>query len=953
MHWILSLVCFAAEPAPVANEAGLRFFESKIRPVLVKHCYGCHSAEAKKSRGGLVVDTRDGLLKGGDAGPAIVPGKPLESLLVKVLHHDGLAMPPKDKLSPDIIADFETWVKMGAPDPRDGKAAVVTKTIDIQAGKKFWSFQPLQRVATPLVRQNDWAQTNADAFILSALENRGLQPVRQADPATWLRRVCFDLTGLPPTPEELDAFLADSRPDARERVVDRLLGSPAFGERWGRHWLDVARYADSNGKDENLTFHEAYLYRDYVIGAFNADHRYDDLLREQIAGDLLPASSEAQRERQLIGSGFLILGPKVLANRDKEGRRLDVIDEQIDTIGRTVLGLSLGCARCHDHKFDPIPTADYYALAGIFSSTRTLNSFKLGNPVVSGWMLRPLSPEDEKRDAARQAHAAELKKVGDQLKKAKADLAAAEAGTPVLPTRLAGIVVDDPEAKRQGEWKESTFTKPYVGKGYLHDDRTGKGMKSVTFSVDLVQPGSYEVFVSYTTGNGRATNVPVTIQHADGSKTVKVDQTKKPNLEGLFQSVGTFRFEKSAKVTISNAGTVGHVIVDAVRLIPPGQPQKAEAPAGNKGLSPEQQARLEAARKLVADLEKREAQLKKGMPPAPRLVMAPQDEEKPTDLRIHIRGSHETLGPSVPRGTLQVVSWGEPLHITQGSGRRELAQWLVDPRNPLTARVYVNRIWKHLFGEGLVRSVDDFGIQGEPPSHPELLDTLALEFMENGWSTKHLIRKLVLSKTYGLASITEPAAEQADPENRLLWRANRRRLEAEPLRDAILALAGNLNRSMGGPVVSHLPERAITNESRGGIDTETNVRRSVYLPIIRNGLPGIFEVFDFADPDVAIGRRDTTTVATQALYLLNSRFVIAQARAAADRLLPLGDDHSRVRYLYRAALGRSPTDPEIKETLAFVSEFKADLGDKPGSEREAWAALVQAIVGCTEFRFVE
>jgi hypothetical protein len=393
--------------------------------------------------------------------------------------------------------------------------------------------------------------------------------------------------------------------------------------------------------------------------------------------------------------------------------------------------------------------------------------------------------------------------------------------------------------------------------------------------------------------------------------------------------------------------------VDAVRLIPPGEPQKVEAKPAEKGLSPEQKARLEAVRKKVGELEKLEAQLKASTPAEPRLVMAPMEEPKPSDLRIHIRGSHETLGPSVPRGTLQVVSWGEPLTIGEGSGRRELADWLADRRNPLTARVYVNRIWKHLFGEGLVRTVDDFGVQGEPPSHPELLDALALEFMDKGWSTKQLVRKLVLSRTYGLAVLSDPVAEQADPENRLLWRANRRRLEAEPIRDAMLAIAGNLQRSMGGPVVSHLPERAITNESKGGIETDTNTRRSVYLPVIRNGLPGIFEVFDFADPDVAIGRRDTTTVATQALYLLNSRFVIAQARAAADQLLPLGDDVSRVRQLYRAALGRLPTEPEIKTAQAFVAEFKADLGDKPGSEREAWAALVQAIFGCTEFRFVE
>ncbi|MGL4550590.1 MAG: DUF1553 domain-containing protein, partial [Gemmataceae bacterium] len=328
-------------------------------------------------------------------------------------------------------------------------------------------------------------------------------------------------------------------------------------------------------------------------------------------------------------------------------------------------------------------------------------------------------------------------------------------------------------------------------------------------------------------------------------------------------------------------------------------------------------------------------------------------EEVQADARIHVRGSHETLGASVPRGTLQVASWGGPMKVTAGSGRRELAGWLADGRNPLTARVFVNRVWGHLFGEGIVRTVDNFGVQGEAPSHPELLDALALDFVEAGWSAKALVRRLVLSRAYGLAVAGDGRSAAADPENRLLWRAHRRRLEAEPIRDAILTVAGSLDRRMGGPVVAELPDRAITNESKGGIETEGHTRRSVYLPVIRNGLPGIFEVFDFADPDVATGKRDATTVPTQALYLLNSRFVIAQARRAADRLLTAEDGPARVRRLYRAALGRSPSEPESQAAQRFVAEFQADLGGKPGAEREAWAALVQAVFGCTEFRFVE
>ncbi|MGL4555410.1 MAG: DUF1549 domain-containing protein, partial [Gemmataceae bacterium] len=564
---LLLAFAFHAEEAPKPPAAaGLRFFEQKIRPVLVKQCYECHSADAKKKRGGLLVDTRAGLLKGGDAGPAVVPGKPIESLLIKAMRHDGLVMPPKDKLSPEVIADFEAWVKMGAPDPRDGKAAASAGGIDIAAGKKFWSFRPPVRVPAPAVTDAGWPRGDVDRFVLAALEKKGLLPVRDADPAVWLRRVTFDLTGLPPAPEEIDAFDADARPDARERAVDRLLASPAFGERWGRHWLDVARYADSNGKDENLTFHEAYLYRDYVVAAFNRDRPYHELVREHVAGDLLGG------EEALVGSGFLVIGPKVLADRDQVRRRLDVVDEQIDTVGRTFLGLSLGCARCHDHKFDPVPTADYYALAGIFTSTRTLDGFKLGNPVVSGWSLRPMSPADEKRQSAVKAHEAKMKKVGDQLKKAKAEMKAADdRSTMRVAARLAGVVVDDREAKLTGNWKASEFSKPYVGAGYAHDDRAGDGKKSAVFAAKLPKPGMYEVFVSYTTGSTRARNVPVTVKHAEGEKTVSVDQTKPPALDGLFTSVGTYRFDQDAAVTVTNKGTAGHVIIDAARFIPAGE----------------------------------------------------------------------------------------------------------------------------------------------------------------------------------------------------------------------------------------------------------------------------------------------------------------------------------------------------------------------------------------------
>jgi hypothetical protein len=777
------------------DPAGVQFFEQKIRPVLIQHCYKCHSADAKKPRGGLRLDSRAGLLQGGASGPAIVPHKAGESLLIQALRYDDLAMPPQGKLPPQVIAEFERWVAMGAPDPRDASTGWGSKRINLETGRKFWAFQTPRHHAAPAVKDEGWPQGDVDRFILARLEAAGLRPTGDADRATLIRRVTIDLIGLPPTPEELGAFVADRRPDAFARVVDRLLASPHFGERWGRHWLDVARYADSNGKDENLTFHEAWRYRDYVIKAFNEDRPLDRFLREQLAGDLLPAAGQAQRDEQLVATGFLVVGPKMLFDRDPLKRKMDVVDEQIDTVGRALLGLTVGCARCHDHKFDPIPNADYYALAGVFSSTRTLDGIKENNPLVSGWMLRPLGPDGEKLRAVQLAHQKEIEDVGEALRKARAALL---------------------------------------------------------------------------------------------------------GLEG-----------------------------------------KAGTPATQVG----------AARQRVQALEAEEKKLNAEMPPAPALAMAVQDEDEPADVPINIRGNPHAPGQIVPRGFVQVASLGAvPAIPAQRSGRLELAEWLTAPEHPLTARAFVNRVWLHLFGEGLVRTVVDFGAQGERPSHPELLDELAVRFMEDGWSVKKLVRMLVLSRAYQLGWTGDPAAERIDPENRLYWRANRRRLEAEVLRDAMLCTSGRLDRTMGGSSVATLGEFATNNGGKGGIGTDQNVRRSVYLPVIRNDLPPLFEVFDFADPDVCVGKRNITLVPTQALYLMNSPFVMDQARHAARRLLgEARDDEERMTLLYRRTLGRPPSLAEKTATMQFLRH--SATGTNEQAELNAWAALCQAVFGSVDFRF--
>jgi hypothetical protein len=956
----------AAENAPKATPraAGLEFFEQKIRPVLVRECYSCHSAAARKDKGGLKLDTRAGLLTGGDSGPAVVPGKPTESLLLKALRHDELAMPPKGKLPDEVVADFERWVKMGAPDPRDGKAAAAKAGIDVEAGRQFWSFRPLARVTPPSPAHTTWPRTDVDRFIAAALEAKGLTPGRDTDRRTLLRRLTIDLLGLPPTPQEMDAFLADPTPDdeAIARVVDRLLASPHFGERWGRHWLDVARYADSNGRDENLTFHEAWRYRDYVVRALNEDKPYDRFVREQIAGDLLPAAGRPQRDELLTATGFLVVGPKVLADRDLEKRKMDVVDEQIDTIGRTFLGMTLGCARCHDHKFDPIPTADYYALAGILSSTHTLDGFKLGNPIVSGWMLRPLGgPEAEKQLAARKEHEKKLKDLAAQIKKAKSDLTGAQDKAAMRSTaKLVGITVDDSQAKLVGMWKASTFSKPYVGEGYVHDDRAGKGEKSATFTPDLPVAGEYEVFVSYTGGKGRADNVPVTVQFDGGTKSVTLDQSKPAKLDGLFASVGKYRFAKgtAGSVTLGTAGTVGHVIVDAVRFVPQGALEKDVEMA--MGVPEAVRKQLTDARTRVEKLEAEEKKLKAAAPPAPEMVLAVRDEEKVENCKICIRGNPHQFGAEVPRGVLSVASKNPRPKIAAGqSGRVELADWLASADNPLTARVMVNRVWMHLVGEGLVRTVDNFGIQGEKPTHPELLDWLAGRFVAGGWSVKKLVRLIATSRVYRLSCQADAALVKADPENRLLGRAFRRRVEAEVIRDTILAVSGDLDRSMGGSSVSTLGERAIDNESKGGLQTEVSQRRSVYLPVIRNDLPAIFEVFDFADPDTATGKRDATTVATQALFLMNNPFALTQAKVTAQRLVAAhADDTARLNDLYRRALGRTPSAAEAEAALGFLARCREAATSQKGTtpadaDTAAWANVCLAVFGCTEFRFVE
>ncbi|MBI3882523.1 MAG: DUF1553 domain-containing protein [Verrucomicrobia bacterium] len=960
----LAAVAAARAAEPVASADGVAFFEKKIRPLLVEHCLDCHSPE-HKIKGELRLDTRAGWQAGGELGEVILPGKPEASLLVKAVRYADtkLQMPPKRKLSDAQITDLEAWIKMGAPDPRTGAAVVAKKKsgMDLEAGRKFWSFQPIKKVAPPEVKDSKWARTDIDRFILAKQEGQGIKPAGDASRESLIRRAYFSLVGLPPTPDQIDTFLNDARPDAFERVVDSLLASPHFGERWGRHWLDVARFAESSGGGRTLLFKDAWRYRDYVIESFNADVPFDRFVREQIAGDLLPAVDNAQRRRQLTATAFLSLGPTNYEEQDKRQLRFDVIDEQLDTLGKSLLGMTIGCARCHDHKFDPIPQKDYYALAGIFASTRTLFNY---TDNVARWIDAPL-PMDGAKEGELRAHETKVELLKAQLESAKkeskrllADVAKATdktIGKPVAAASLGGIIVDDAEAKIVGDWRHSKFARSYIGEGYLEDRDAGKGEKTLTFVPPIPKSGRYEVRLAYTPLENRATNTPVTVFHADGEQTIYLDQKEAPAIAGRFVSLGQFRFEKDGAgyVLISNEGTKGHVVADAVQFLPVEELAKDPVAAAMKD-----NKEYRKADTAVRDLEK---QLKKLAAEGPQRVVAMAvregDEEEIRDTEIRVRGLVQNKGASVPRGFLQVATHGQATAISEKeSGRRELAEWLVSPENPLTARVTANRIWHWLFGAGLVRTTDNFGVTGEPPSHPELLDHLAVRFIEQGWSVKKLVREIVLSHAW---QISAGGAEPADPDNRLLTHFPRQRLDAEEIRDAMLAVGGKLDLRLGGPNILGAGGTIIDANNSSAQNTEyayvyADTRRSVYTPAFRAKRLELFEVFDFGNINQPLGQRNVSTVAPQALYLLNSPFVLEQAKFAAEHSLADSklDDAARLDRAYRLALGRRPTKAERETMVRFLGTVGADSGDD-AKRLEAWAHLFQALFACVDFRYLD
>ncbi|VTR93787.1 secreted protein containing duf1549 : Uncharacterized protein OS=Pedosphaera parvula (strain Ellin514) GN=Cflav_PD5224 PE=4 SV=1: PSCyt1: PSCyt2: PSD1 [Gemmata massiliana] len=800
-----------AKPSPEHVE----FFEKKIRPVLIKHCYSCHSAEAKKVKGDLRLDTREAVLKGGSSGPLIVSGDPAKSLLIQAVRHadPSLKMPPDVKLKSEEIADLEAWVKMGAPDPRDGGSGA--KKIDFEKAKEFWSFRPVVRPEVP----KSGATNPIDNFIQAKLDAKGLKPSPPADKRALIRRATFDLTGLPPTPEEIEAFLKDGSPEAFAKVVDRLLASPAYGERWGRHWLDVVRYADTAGDNSDYPIPQIFRYRNWVIEAFNRDLPYDEFVRQQLAGDLLPSKNEADRQTKLIATGYLANTKRFGSYEDERYPWYLTYEDQIDNLGRTFLGLTINCARCHDHKFDPISQHDYYALYGFFSSTRYPRPGIELDKVQRDFV--PLAPQEDIA-AFEKERAQKMAEFDAKVKAVVAEKTAAE--------------------------------KALAGAEKIQDEQERKA------------------------------------RIAEGNK--KVDALKQ---------------------------------------------------------------------KIKAAQQELENYAKKPLPFETVYAVAEgktEGKKKVGNACVQIKGDPERLGPEVPRRFPTVLGEQTLPAATKNSGRLELANWVVDAKNPLTARVMVNRVWQYHFGKGIVRTASNFGVLGQPPTHPELLDYLAARFVEEKWSMKSMHRLIMLSRTYQQSSRDDETSAKIDVANDYLWRFDKRRLDAESIRDSLLAAAGNLDRSPGGahpfPAMStwnftqHHPFKAVY---------ETN-KRSVYVMAQRFQRHPFFALFDGADTNASTDRRLTSTTPLQALYLMNDPFVHAQAKKFAERVCDESrNDTARIERAYTLLFGRAPTADEITAATDYLTKVRDKLkasGTPAGKlPAKAWESLARALFLSNEFVYLD
>ena len=1013
----------AQAPAPI-TPAQEKFFETSIRPVLSEQCYSCHSASDQ--RAGLRVDTREFLLKGGAHGPAINLQDPQKSLLLQVIAYTGkVQMPPAGKLKSAQLAAFTEWVKMGAPWPTakspaaaSGQAADMVIT---NAARKWWSFVPVRKPSLPKVSNPLWAKNPVDRFILAGLDAHKYRPAPTADRRTLIRRASVDLTGLLPTPAEVNAFVNDKSPDAWTKVVDRLLASPHYGERWGRHWLDLVRYADSNGLDENVAFANAYRYRDYVVSAFNADKPYNTFVTEQIAGDLMPARDDVQRNEHLVATGFLELGPKVLAEPDKDKLVMDIVDEQLDVTSKAFLGLTVSCARCHNHKFDPIPTKDYYALAGIFKSTRTMETLN----TVAMWRERQLNNSqfaaekaayEKKLSDAKAAVQTARDRANDSL---KSELAAHPdqyllAGWMASRSGLRSVA----ESSETFAYKNIIEAESFVKSSGVNIDKDsyGKGIGVIhtvgsptTAEWDVLVPaaGRYQVELRYASAEMRPVklliNGKVVREAAAGAITGSFfPDGQKWEAEGVFE----FKAGKN-RLKIERTDSIPHfdklLVVSAPAKSDDASAQTPEQIAAEKHLNlgvvlgaaaqlagldknPEKLSAADRAAQIsrllagfkapdkaekyyagefAANLKTADEALKTLEKSAPQAPMAMAAEEgKIADCKVHIRGDTTTLGDTVERHFLTVLNGDRNSGITaEQSGRLQLAEWLTKPENPLTARVAVNRIWQEHFGAGLSKTPDNFGLLGDKPSNQALLDWLAATFVEQGWSSKKMHRLLLTSNTYKMSCNADPAtlkkAEIQDPDNRLLWRMERRRMDADAFRDNILLVSGTLDDRMGGSLLMTRNHDYVTNDQSANGAVYDSPRRSLYLPIIRNALYDMFQAFDMGDPSMVNAVRSSTTVTPQALFIMNSPFALTQSRTFAQSLLTRQElnDTARVSEAYMRAYGRPASPTEIDKSLKYISRYANALAasqpDATARKNAAWASWCQIVFASNAFIYLD
>ncbi len=925
----IQIALLAASSAFAAESSGLEHFEKHVRPLLAAKCQACHNAQLKS--GNIDLSGVEGFLAARDEAALISANDPESSRLLAIVGYEGrVKMPPGGKLPLGEIEVFRSWVRQGAPWPgAEHREAMIPKDEQgtfTEEQQSYWAFQPVADPQLPDVKNRAWAENPVDRFVLAKLEVHGLEPAGPADKLTWLRRATFDLTGLPPTPQEAEAFLADESPKAHERVVERLLSSPTYGERWGRHWLDVARYADSTGNDEDHRYPYAWKYRDFVIDAFNDDLPYDQFVREQIAGDLLPTTEpDGVNRRGIVATGFLALGPKAVAQQDKKRMLYDVYDEQVEVVSKAMLGMTVACARCHDHKFDPILTKDYYSLAGMFASTR---NFRDPESHVSGLLYKPLVPQAEYDRYESEQRVIKNKQI--EL------------------DNLADIEIEeyiDSIADRTADY--------LLGARECYEDG---GEPSEIASKRKLDQALLEKWIEYL---GPADGPRVQLAKWDEAMA-----SHRPAAAAAYQE----RFGKALKEWHHTIRRWRKSAIELLRngSMPP--PPKPRFLAGRdrfffdvyhaKGaplrFSGEERKRIlkPETRNTLAKLHVELKELKANASAEPPMANA-VEEGRTLEQRVFVRGDYNSEGEPAPKVFPAIIAGFDQEPVKSGSGRLELANWIASPSNPLTARVMVNRIWQKHFGEGIVRTPSNFGKLGALPTHPELLDWLATRFVEDGWSVKSMHRRIMLSNAYRMSSVATDTAAELDPSNQRLSHFNRRRLDIEEIRDGMLAVDRSIDLTMGGTLQSGFGTDRENSNDRLSIDPTSSTRRMVYLPLRRANLPTLLNLFDFGDAVTSLGRRPVTNVAPQALFMMNSDFVENRAGNLADQLLEASDwsESDRVRQAYLSILTREPDSAELDGAMSYLGGFSSRF--EGATSQEAWQSYCRILLASNNFIYVD